>query len=234
MIDSLDRTCESLYTDRQSGTSLRIRDNRRALGDWSARIRPVYKEVKPPSYRDGSGGMVDMENAVRAMGSTSRMASASDLIMAPFGVSTSEHAGAYGANTMARRFGNSSDNDGSLLVPVLDHSLGHEDIWVRSERARKKAARVLEDEAWRPSTWRFGERDRSGARPKSHRSIALSRRNSYPNPLPAGVRTNLRVRLCSGVKHQGCCRGSGNGRLAGGEVSTNRRCTQIPPPERVP
>src|SRR5258708_34925494 len=36
------------------------------------------------------------------------------------------------------------------------------------------------------------------------------------------------------VKGQGCCRGSGNGTLAGGGVPANRRCTQLPPPERVP
>src|SRR5258708_12845974 len=35
------------------------------------------------------------------------------------------------------------------------------------------------------------------------------------------------------VKRQGCCRGSGKGRLAGGEVPADRRCTQLPPPERV-
>src|SRR5258708_31747817 len=36
------------------------------------------------------------------------------------------------------------------------------------------------------------------------------------------------------VKRQGRCRGSGNGTLAGGGVPANRRCTQLPPPERVP
>ncbi len=84
---------------------------------------------------------------------------------------------------------------------------------------RKRGAAWERQDAARPAAWKAALRP-SGAWPTL----------CAKPPLPSGG-----IRRASEVQRSRarCCRGSGSGRLAGGEVPAAPNCSQLPPPERA-